>query len=96
MAQFNEAQLKRMQLLAGATPEFMNFSHFVLESCLVRPRDLSLQSCDNPHIAPNSQFSICAEAAMDEWSWAPAPPVPESQRSHISSKSVKSGTSANR
>jgi hypothetical protein len=36
MAQFNEAQLQRMQLLAGATPEFMNFSHFVLESCLVR------------------------------------------------------------
>jgi hypothetical protein len=25
-----------MQLLAGATPEFMNFSHYVLESCLVR------------------------------------------------------------
>lgn len=25
-----------MQLLATATPEFMNFSHFVLESCLVR------------------------------------------------------------
>lgn len=34
VAQFNEAQLARMQLLAGATPEFMNFSHFVLESCL--------------------------------------------------------------
>ncbi len=36
MAKFNDAQLKRMQLLAGATPEFMNFSHYVLESCLVR------------------------------------------------------------
>jgi hypothetical protein len=35
VAQFNAAQLNRMQLLAGATPEFMNFSHYVLESCLV-------------------------------------------------------------
>ena len=32
--------LQRMQLLAAATPEFMNFSHFVLESCLVRPPPL--------------------------------------------------------
>lgn len=60
MAQFNEAQLKRMQLLATATSEFMNFSHFVLESCLVRPRDLRLQSFDNhPHSPQLSVFDMC-------------------------------------
>ena len=101
VAQFNEAQLKRMQLLATATPEFMNFSHFVLESCLVCDNIFrsSITCCAitiRSRISGPFQFAICAEAAMDEWSWAAPPPAAESQRSQGSNKSKKVGGAGDR
>jgi hypothetical protein len=89
VAQFNEAQLARMQLLAGATPEFMNFSHFVLESCLVRT--LLRDSCCCVMILKPCDLSICSlqYAQKQPWANGAGPPLPQQPIASAAAKAAK-------